>query len=140
MVERWPGEPVEEQRRAGATDKLAERETEEAQADEPAGARPGLGLEVGADATGQQEPSGTRVLVDGSLDRPEYRRHRLPLVEQQRLGLPTQGGVGIGAEGRRLGLTIEPNDRRGVPARGRRLAGGAWASDEKCRKLGEQLR
>lgn len=133
------GEPVHEQRARRAAEQLAHGDPVEPQPDKAAGAGPGLGLQVGADAAGQKEPAGPRSIIHGSLDRAEYRGDGLPLVEQQRLGLPAQRGVGIGAEGGSLGRAVEADHGSDEPPGGRRLPGRAGAGDQDRGQLREQF-
>ena len=79
------------------------------------------------------------VRVDRSLHRSEHARHRLPLVEQHRLGQVAQGRVGVGREGGCLGLAVETHRARRPASGARRLARRPGADHHQGRELREEL-
>ncbi len=56
--------------------------------------------------------------VHRSFHGAEDRRNCLPFVQKNRLGQPTQRGVGIGGKGHGFGRLIEPDNRLGQPSGG----------------------
>lgn len=123
----------------GALEALAHSHGRHADADNPAGARPGLGLDVGPDGPRQQEASRPGIRVDGSLHRAEDGRDLLPLVKRDRLVEARQCRVRISLEGGRFCGSVEANEARGVPRGRRRLSRSARSDHEDRRQLGEEL-
>jgi hypothetical protein len=102
---------------------------------DPSRRRPGFGIDVGSDRSGQQEPSWPPIRVNSSLYRTEDGGNDLPLVEQDgRVEFP-QSRIGVGFEGSCLRWTIELHDRRSMPRRGGRLAGRSRSDYEHGRKF-----
>ena len=133
------GEPVEKRLSGQLADHLPHGQPVHLYPHHPARSWPRLGFEVRSDAAGQQKAPGAGAFVNGPLDRAEHARHRLPLIEQHRRRERPQRGVGVGAERLGLGLDVEAHHRTHVAPRSRRLPGGAGASDEQRRQLGEEL-
>jgi hypothetical protein len=115
---------VEERRPVGSAPQLALGHPEHRNADDPAGPRPHAMVEIRRHRPGEQESPCTGVEIHRSADRSEDPRRLLPLIEQDRFVQTAQGRIGIGDEGGRLRLRVQPDDRRGTPRRRGRLAAG----------------
>jgi hypothetical protein len=100
---------------------LATGQTVQKHADNPSGTGPHRRCQVGLDTAGQEEPSRTGIVVDGTLDRTQDLRDLLPLIDEHRLGHPAQRGVRIGRHDGRHSRVVQPQDVRGQPTRRRRL-------------------
>ena len=92
---------------------------------QPTGAWPGLSMQVGRDASREQEAPGTWTVVDRTFHGAEHARHHLPLIEQDRFGQYPQSGVWVGDEGRSLSWPVKTNYALSVAARRGGLARGA---------------
>ena len=55
------------------------------QPDDPTGGGPARGGQVGLGRTGQNEPTGARIVIDSPLDRAEDFGDQLPLIDEDRL-------------------------------------------------------
>jgi hypothetical protein len=110
-----------------------------AQPNKAACTRPHVLVQVRPDAPGESEPPRPGIIVNGPLDRTEYLRYHLPLVEQHRLRLRAQSNIGVCSECGGFSWPVEANDGGGILTRCRGLARGARPRDEQRRELGEQL-
>jgi hypothetical protein len=133
-------EPVQEQGSGWFLRQLPFGDAVHAQSNETARSGPRLLIQIGPDAPGEQEPLRPWIIVNGALDRAEYLRNRLPLVEQHRLWLDAQSDIGVRSESCGFSRTVKANDGRGMMAPSRGLARSARPRNEERRELGEQLR
>lgn len=72
-------------------------------------------------------------------ERAEHLGHQLPLIDHYRFVQPEQRDVGVGSHGGSECRSIQPNDRRSSPNRGRRLATRTGTDDQHCRQASQQF-
>jgi len=110
------------------------------QPNQPSSSWPHLRVEIDPHAAGEDVAARSGIVVDSTLHRPKHARHLLPLVQQHRLSQTPQRHIRIRAERRRLGLAVQPNDRRGAPPRCRGLARGPRTGHRNRWQLVDQRR
>ena len=98
---------------------------------EPTGGGPARGGQVGLGGTGQNESTRARIVIDGPLDRAEDLGDQLPLIDKDRLVESTECGVGVGANDRRLGRDVQPQDGTAQSPRRGGFSAGTRADNER---------
>jgi hypothetical protein len=129
-------DPIEEPLISAKPSDLSLSERPDRNSQDSAGARPGLIFEISPDASRDHEPTWTGVRIDCALDRTEYFRDDLPLIDQQRSWPSQQRRIRVRSKGHRFGGAVQSSDVNNVARGWGGLPGRARTGDDDCRGSG----
>lgn len=100
---------------------------------------PASGSQIGLAGASQYEAARRGPFINGPLNRAEYLRHHLPLIDQQRIRSVSQSSVRIRAHDCRLSGPVQPEPFLAVSPAGSRLAAGTGAYYQDGRVIVQKL-